>query len=311
MNKRRVVVSLPNANAYLSQQASSAQSAGAQLGFDVEVMHAADDSITQSQQLLKVIQAPRDARPCALLVEPLTGAGLRRVAHAAVADGIAWVLSNCDVDYIPQLRKTVEPPVFAVTQGQTTIGEIQGRQLAALLPKDSSVLYIHGPSTSPVARQRRAGMESTRPPEMRIASVRSEWNEESACRAVTAWLALATSRPEKFHVVAGQTHELALGARKAFEQMDDPQRKKWLDLPFIGVGIAAQVQPLVKTRVLAAAVVTSVTMGLALKILAEAFRSRTQPPECTRVPASSLPPLANLRHIETRAEVSQPKKSKP
>jgi len=82
-----VVVSLPNANAYLHAQAVLAKSVGEKLGFEMEVIHAGDDAITQSQQLLNIIHSPVGARPCAFIVEPLTGAGLRRVAQAAVAQG--------------------------------------------------------------------------------------------------------------------------------------------------------------------------------------------------------------------------------
>jgi ABC-type sugar transport system substrate-binding protein len=295
MNKPRVVVSLPNANAYLHAQAILAKSVGEKLGFEMEVIHAGDDAITQSQQLLNIIHSPGSARPCAFIVEPLTGAGLRRVAQAAVAQGIAWVISNCDVDYIQELRQKPEPPVFAVTQGQTEIGHIQGRQIAALAPPDASVLYVHGPGMSPVAKYRRQGMEATKPAQSRVTTIRCQWNEEDACRAVGAWLRLATSRAEKFDLVAGQTHELALGARKAFQNTEQMQQKKWLDLPFIGVGIAEHVEPLVKKHILAAGVVTSLTMELALQTLASALKTKTQPPDCTPVSAYSSPPVDKLR----------------
>jgi ABC-type sugar transport system substrate-binding protein len=164
LNKRlRVVVSLPNDNAYQHEQALVAKSAGAKLGIDLSLLHANDDSITQSQQLLEIIQSRTDAPPSAFLVEPVTATGLRRVAEAAVAKNIAWVISNSDVDYIQQLRKNPRIPVFIVTQGQFEIGRLQGKQLAALLPQGGSVLYIAGPSMSSVAAQRFEGMESARP----------------------------------------------------------------------------------------------------------------------------------------------------
>jgi ABC-type sugar transport system substrate-binding protein len=305
MNKPRIVVSLPNANAYLREQAILAKSAGEKLGFAVEVMHASDDAITQSQQLLNMIHSPSESRPDAFIVEPLTGAGLRRVAQAAVARGIAWAISNCDLDYIPLLRKNTRLPVFAVTQGQVEIGRLQGRQLAALLPEDSSILYIQGSSTSSVATQRREGMESTKPENARVTTLRCAWSTEDAFRAVSAWLKLATSRAERFDAVAGQTHELVLGAQAAFESMEDQQqRQKWLALPCIGVGIAPHVEPLVKKGTLAAAVVTSLTMELALRILHEAFRTNAQPPECTRVEAASHPRLEHIRPVRKRSSES-------
>ena len=86
-----------------------------------------------------------------------------RVAEAAVAKGIGWVISNSDVDYLKNLRGDPKVPAFAVTQGQREIGRIQGKQLAALLPQGGSVLYIEGPSTSSVAMQRHAGIEDATP----------------------------------------------------------------------------------------------------------------------------------------------------
>lgn len=295
MKKLRVVVSLPNDNAYQHEQSVIAKSTGESLGLDLQIMNAADDSITQSQQLLEIIQARSATPPDAFLVEPVTATGLPRVAEAAVAQGIAWVISNSDVDYVKQLRKSPQVPVFTVTQGQHEIGRLQGKQLAVLLPKGGSILYIAGPSMSSVATQRNEGMQSGKPANIQISTLRSKWSEESALQSVSAWLRLATSRAEKYDLVAGQTHELALGARKALQQIENPeQQEKWAAMPFIGIGIANQVKPLVESRVLTAAVITSVTMGLALKMLVHALKTKVQPPECSIVEAASFPELQRL-----------------
>jgi len=291
----RIVVSLPNDNAYQHEQGAVAKSAAERLRLDVQIIHANNDSITQSQQLLEIIQSRSEPRPSAIVVEPVTATGLRRVAEAAVAQGIAWVVSNSDVDYVKDLRKDPRVPVFTVTQGQREIGQLQGKQLAALLPQGGSVLYIQGPSASSVAVQRHEGMEMTRPRNVRLTTFRSKWSEESACEGAGAWLRLATSRAEKFNLVAGHTHELVLGARKAFQSIDNPeQQKRWLALPYIGIGIASQVKPLVNGHVLAAAVITSVTMELALETFVRAVDTRVQPPERSVVEASSYPDLAKL-----------------
>jgi ribose transport system substrate-binding protein len=289
-----MVVSLPNDNAYQHEQGAVATSTAKSLGLDLEVMNAQDDSITQSQQLLEIIQSPL-AVPDAFLVEPVTRTGLPRVAEAAVAKGIAWVISNSDVDYIKSLRKNSKVPVFTVTQGQYEIGRIQGKQLAALLPQGGSVLCIEGPSTSSVAIQRHEGVEDAKPRNVQITTVRSKWSEDGACHSTGAWLHLATSRAEKFDLVAGQTHELALGARKASQNIDnEEQKRRWLEVPFIGIGIADHVKPLVDGRILTAAVITSVTMELALKMLVRALQTQVQPPERSTVEALSLPDLEKL-----------------
>jgi len=295
MKRSRIIVSLPNDNAYQHEQGLVARSTAERMGLDLQLINAQDDSITQSQQLLKIIQSSKDSRPSAFLVEPVTATGLRRVAEVAVAEGIAWVISNSDVDYVNQLRKNARVPVFTVTQGQREIGQLQGKQLASFLPHGGSLLYIEGPSMSFVAVQRREGMESTKPRNLQITSIRSKWSEEAASQSVGAWLRLATSRAEKFDMVAGQTHELALGARKALRNIDNQeQQKRWLGVPFIGIGISKQVKPLVDGRVLAAAVITSVTMEIALTILVRALETQVQPPERTIVDASSFPELEKL-----------------
>jgi len=295
MKKLRIVVSLPNDNAYQREQGVLAKLTGESLGLDLQVIRADDDSITQSQQLLEIIQSSSEARPSAFLVEPMTRTGLRLVAEAAVAEGIAWVISNNDADYVKQLRKSPQLPVFTVTQEQHEIGRLQGKQLAALLPDGGSALYIQGPSMSSVAAQRHEGLASTKPRNVQLTTLRSKWSEEGACQSVGAWLRLATSRAEKFDLVAGHSHELALGARKAFQNIDDQeQQKRWLGLPFLGIGISSQVKPLVDGHILAAAVITSLTMELALKMLVRAIETQVQPPECTFVDTSSYPDLKKL-----------------
>ena len=295
MKKLRVVVSLPNDNAYQHQQAVVAKSTGELLGLELQVFHANDDAITQSQQLLQCIQSRPENRPHALLVEPVTATGLRRVAEAAVTEGIAWVISNSDVNYIRELAKTSKVPVFTVSQGQNEIGRLQGKQMTSLLPQGGNVLTIEGPGLSSVAVQRHEGMETARQRNLQLTMLRSKWSEDSAAQSVGAWLKLATSRPDKYHLIAGQTHELALGARKAFQAVNNSElTQKWLALPFIGVGIANQVKPLVDRRIFAAAVVTSVTMELALRLLVGALESKIQPPERSVVDVASYPELEKL-----------------
>ena len=295
MKNPRIVVSLPNDNAYQHAQALAAKSAAARLGVSLEVMHAEDDPITQSQQLLGAVQARPELRPDGIVVEPATGTGLRRVAQAAVAAKIAWVISNSDVDYVRQLRNTPGATVFAVTQGQVEIGRVQGRQIAALLPQGGSILFVQGPSTSSVAQHRNDGMESTRPRGIVIKKLKSKWSEEDAYRSVTSWLRLRTVRAEDTVLVAGQTHELALGARRAFQEVKNPEeRKKWLGLPFIGIGISSQAEPLVDRGILTAAVITSVTMEMAIEMLVRALQTGIQPQECTWVEVSSYPSLEKL-----------------
>jgi ribose transport system substrate-binding protein len=133
MKRLRFVVSLiTDENDYQRGQASAAQEAATRLGVDVRILFANNNSIDQSQQLLDAIHA-RDGVD-GILVEPAGGTGFPKVAQAAVASGIAWVVLSCEADYLRELRFSSTVQAFAVSADNHEVGRIQGRQLAALLP---------------------------------------------------------------------------------------------------------------------------------------------------------------------------------
>ncbi|HLJ88861.1 MAG TPA: sugar ABC transporter substrate-binding protein [Candidatus Angelobacter sp.] len=297
MKRLRVLVSLTTIeNGYQREQSIAAQDAARKLDIDVEIIYANNDIITQSQQLLDVVQTSPASRPDAIVFEPVSGTGLPRVAEAAVAAGIGWVVLNCDVDYLEQLRKNLNVPAFAVTRDHLEIGRIQGRQFGALLPQGGSVLYIQGPVTSIAAKQRTEGMERTKPANISIKSLRGQWTEESAFVAVSSWLKLSTSRPDVVQVVGCQHDAMAMGARKAFQQhAQHADRSRWLTLPFTGVdGLPNEGQAWVRDGTLTATIVALPNAGLALEMLVSAFRKKTIPPERTMSPPIAYPKIEEL-----------------
>jgi ribose transport system substrate-binding protein len=188
LSKLRFVVSLPNDNSYQREQAAAAKETALRLGAEMQVLHAGNDAVIQSQQVLEIIQSRTMPRPSGILFEPLTTTGLMRAAEAAVAAGIGWVVLNSDVDYLDSLRSSSTVPVFCVTRDHTEIGRIQGRQFAALLPSGGTVLYIQGPANNSAAQQRTIGMESTKPANIQVKALRSSWEETNAYQAVSSWL---------------------------------------------------------------------------------------------------------------------------
>ena len=129
---RSVVSLITDDNDYQRQQAAAAQETATRLGVAVRTIFANCDAIDQSQQLLDVIHS-RDGVD-GILVEPAGRTGFPKVAQAAVASGKAWVLLNCEADYLRELRSRYNVPVFAVSADDHEIGRIQGRQLGAVLP---------------------------------------------------------------------------------------------------------------------------------------------------------------------------------
>src|SRR5512139_436936 len=147
MTPRVVVGLLSDAQEFQLMQAADAREAGARAGLAVEVVFADNNAVQQIHQLFRYIHVPQDERPAAIVVETVTGEGLERVARNAVAAGIGWVLLNRQVPYVEALRQAYPGLAIAnVTVDQEEVGQIQGRQLRALLPQGGSVLYVQGPS---------------------------------------------------------------------------------------------------------------------------------------------------------------------
>jgi ABC-type sugar transport system substrate-binding protein len=309
MRKFTFVVSLPGENKYLRQQAAVAEETAKRLNVTLKIINAHSDAVAQGQQLLQMIQSGSAALPDAFIVEPVTAIGLPRVAEAAVTAGAGWVISNAQVDYLPQLRQTAKSPVFAVSQDHHEIGRIQGKQFTALLPQGGSVLYLRGPASNSLANQRAEGMESAVPPNIHVKTLKIQWTEEAAYESLTSWLRLSTVHAADIDIVSAQNTDFIAAARRAFEvQTQSAERATWLDRFFTGAGVLKQVKPLLDQGTLSAAVVTSVTLDRIMEMLIAAFENGSQPPEQTIVPASSLPTLEELvkRAVPARGSVAQP-----
>jgi ribose transport system substrate-binding protein len=297
MKKLKFVLSLTtNDNDYQQEQAASAEEAARKFGVGIEIIHAENDSITQSQQLLKIIQSGAELRPDAIIFEPVGATALPQVGRAAVNAGIGWVVLNRDVDYISEFRRLSNTPAFAITSDHEEIGRIQGRQFGALLPRGGCVLYIEGPSESSAARQRTSGMQETKPQNVQIRTLKAHWTEASALKAVSSWLRLSTSREARIDLIAAQDDSMAMGARKAFqEHSSDGEREKWLHLPFTGCdGLPRTGQAWVRNGFLAATVVVPPNGGLAIQMLVQALRGGAKPSDCKLTVPTSFPSIEAL-----------------
>jgi ribose transport system substrate-binding protein len=298
MNQLGVLVSLAtDASDFQREQAKAAEETAARLGMTAQIIYAQDDALTQSEQLLKVIQGDAGARPQAIVIQPCGQTALPHVARAAAAAGIGWVVLNWAVDYVTELRQTYQTPAFIVSSDQQEIGRIQGRQIAALLPDGGSILYIQGPTHSPASRQRSQGFLETKPGNVQVRVLKGEgWTERDGKRAAASWLRLSTSQQARPDAVVAQNDLLALGARNALlEQNHRAAQDSPLEIPFTGVdGLTRGGQAWVQAKTLAATVVVATNCGVALELLAKAMRTGTQPPEITFTTPYSYPPIEEL-----------------
>lgn len=297
MKKLNFVVSLTtNDNDYQMEQAASAAEAARRLGIGLELMYAESDSILQSQQLLKIIQSSPESHPTGILFEPIGGTALPQVARAAASAGIAWVVLNREVDYIAELRRSYKVPIFSVTSNHEEIGRIEGKQLTALLPGGGTALYIQGPAESLAAKQRTAGMCETKPDNIQLKMMKGNWTEGSAHKAISAWLKLSTSLQTKIDVIAAQNDAMAVGAKKAFQELsEEAGRDRWLSLPYLGCdGVQKTGQSWVKSGLLAATVVNPPNSGQAIEMLAHALQTGNTPPDKTFTTPRSFPAVDQL-----------------
>ena len=298
MKRLTFVVSLTNDdNDYQQEQAAAAEKAARRLGVEVKIIHANNDALAQSEQLLKYVQGAAGARPDAIMFEPAGGTAFPQVARAAAAAGIGWVVLNHEVDYIRELRRTYKVPVFAISSDHDAVGRIQGQQFAELLPNGGSILYIEGPANSSAAKERSAGMLKTKPANIQVKTMRANWTEDSAYRTVSSWLRLRTSQESHMDLVGAQDDSMAIGARKAFSEITESERARWMKIPVTGCdGMPKTGQAWVRNGTLAATIFIRPNTDLAIEMLVEAFKGGALPESRVTEP-ESVPSLQDLAKV--------------
>jgi ribose transport system substrate-binding protein len=165
-----------------------------------------------------------------------------------------------------------------------------------MLPKTGSVLLIQGPAESVAARQRTSGMYESKPADVQVKLMKANWTEASAYKAVSSWLKLSTSQQALIDVIAAHDDSMAVGARKAFQEITDMNlRSRWLKVPFLGIdGVRKTGQAWVQQGLLAATVVVPTNTGKAIEMLTQALNTGTLPPAKTLTIARSLPSIEEI-----------------
>ena len=162
------------------------------------------------------------------------------------------------------------------------------------------MLYIQGPTGSAAATERTAGMQAAKPENVHLTMVRGQWTATSAQRSVSSWL-LVTSQRAEVDLVVAQNDAMALGVRKAFENLRETEREKWLSLPYTGCdGLPETGQQWVRTGLLAATIIVPPNTDQALDLLVRALRDGIRPPENVRTTPSPFPPLESLLSARSR-----------
>jgi len=303
MARLRYLVSLiTKDNDYQMEQAASAKSVAGEVGADIEIIYAENDAITQSTQLLKVIQADESARPNGIFVEPLGATPFPKVASTAAVAGIGWAVLNREADYTSALRQTSRSPIFSVSVNQMEIGRIQGKQIASLLPNGGSVLFVQGPSVSSVSRERCDGLRETLPSNIQLVNLRGKWTEESGYQSVCSWMKLMRAQKFRIDLICGQNDVMAMGAKKAVKELANELDRDFLSsIPATGCdGVPSTGQTWVRAGHLSATVVVPPSSGKAIVLMTRALQTKTQPAEHTFTTPEPFPPLDSLRPLPAR-----------
>ncbi|HXY40399.1 MAG TPA: substrate-binding domain-containing protein [Vicinamibacteria bacterium] len=187
-------------------------------------------------------------------------------------------------------------PMGSVGTDHVRVGEIQGRQVNALVPSGGRVLYVAGPLRSSAAQQRLSGLKSQLGPAVRLEEISAgQWTESDGIVAFNDWYRVAKGHDPVVPVIAAGNDELALGARRACEALANAQhREALLRARFLGVDACPSFgQKLIAEKQLHASVITPANTGLALGHLHRYWTEGTPVPlrsftEAQPFPASSV-----------------------
>jgi ABC-type sugar transport system substrate-binding protein len=184
-------------------------------------------------------------------------------------------------------------PIGTVSTDHTRVGEIQGRQVRALLPSGGRVLCVAGPLRSAAAQQRLDGLKSQVGAGITVEEISAgQWTESDGIVAFNDWYRVAKARDPIVHAVAAGNDELALGARRACEALADAgHREALLKGKFLGVDACPTFgQKLVADKRLEASVFTPANTGLALDHLHRFWTRGTPVPLRSFTEAKPWPP---------------------
>jgi len=291
-------------NPYQRMQAIAGREVARSLGVDLQILFAKNDALIQSEQLLNAIHSSKHSELDGIVCAPVgtTRTALMQAARSAAAAGIGWAVLNREVDYITELRSSHQVPIFAVSPDQGSIGRIQGQQIGVLLPAGGHTLYLLGPTGNSASEKRLAGMQAGLPANVEPKTLVGDWSEESGYRAVGRWLQLRAPNTPAVRLVASQNDDMAIGAKKAFEEMTSGDEQDWwLGLPYIGCDCCAGAgREWVNRGLLTSSVINPPSAGLALQMMVRAIQTKTQPPERTILAPESYPETEKLRNRPSR-----------
>jgi ABC-type sugar transport system substrate-binding protein len=260
-------------------QEETARSEGQRLGYDVEVAFAPGfDQLRVLKRRLISSASPVDAvvtEPASVATMDLMLRELKGKVGLVILSAWGPSVERSAAEWGPGL------PLGTVSTDHTAVGEIQGRQVNALLPGGGRVLYVAGPTRSSAAQQRLEGLKSQLMEGVELHEIwAGQWTESDGIVAFNDWYRVAKAHDPVLDGVIGGNDELALGARRACEALGNLEhRRGLLAAKFLGVDACPTFgEKLVADGTLTASIATPANTGLALDHLARYWTNGTPVP---------------------------------
>jgi ribose transport system substrate-binding protein len=246
----------------LKAEAEKVASERSRAGFPISVV--ARHAMGVEAEQLKQIEADRSAAhtPDLFVIIPVDQDAVYRIVSEILSTSarVTCVLLHQPLSPILQTeRKSKESRLFGVAADQVEIGRIQARQLAALLPRGGSVLYVQGEEHSYATRHRTKGLMEEFPKHQGLKlngyRVFGDWSGSSVGPALENWSRLG-GRLEWVDAAAAQNDDMAI----ALAELAKPH-----GLPVLGVDGMETGKRAVDDGLLAATVVQPLGVGHALR----------------------------------------------
>jgi ribose transport system substrate-binding protein len=148
-------------------------------------------------------------------------------------------------------------------------------------------------------------MNGSKPANIQVKTLRANWTEESSYKAVSSWLRLQTSQHSHIDLVGAQDDSMAIGARKAFREIAEADRARWMKIPITGCdGMPKTGQAWVRNGNLAATIYIRPNTDLAIEMLVAAFKEQAALPDRKVTEPESIPSLAELAVVGKTARAA-------
>ena len=281
-------------NDYQLLQEETALTEGKRVGVDVEVAFAPgfDQLRVLRKRLLDAPTRPLDG----VITEPASVATMDLILRD-LRGKTGLVLLNAWGPSVEEHASTwgAEHPFGTLSTDHWKIGELQGRQISALLPRGGNALCVTGPLRSSAAQQRLAGAQSTLRGDIKLFDTEAgQWTEADGIGAFNGWYGVFKARTDVIDVVAAHNDELAVGARNAGKALANPAHRDMFEKArYLGVDASPRYgRKLVDSGCLTASITTPANTGMAIVEFDGFWRNRRPVPlraftEVTPYPPSS------------------------